>query len=185
MNTNSRRSQLRAGRPFVATVEQAVLALLVADPHQGYYDRQVADKTGRSRGAVNGAVRALAKSGLLLVEQKGRMKFYSANLDDPRVRCFKVLLNIARLMPLVRRLAGQALRIVLFGSAAEGRNRSDSDFDFLVLTSTPDIVRKLIAAQPLRVQAVVLTPSGLAELEKSEPVFAGQMKKGLELWLRT
>jgi DNA-binding transcriptional ArsR family regulator len=185
MSTSSLRRQPGAGRPFVATVEQAVLAFLAADPHRGYYDRQVADKTGRSRGAVNGALRALARSGLLLVEQKGRMKFYSANLDDPRVRYFKTLLNVARLMPLVRRLAGHALRIVLFGSAAEGRNLPESDFDLLVLTNTPDVVRKLIPDQALRVQAVVVTPSGLAELEKSEPVFASQMKRGLELWLRT
>jgi hypothetical protein len=185
MSTSFSGHRFRAGQPFVATVEQAVLTLLVADPHQDYYDRQVADKTRRSRGAENGAVRALAKSGLLLVEQKSRMKFYSVILDDPRVRYFKTLLNITRLTPLVRRLAGHALRIVLFGSAAEKRNTPESDFDLLVLTSTPDVVRKLIPAQPFRVQAAVVTPNGLAELEKSEPVFANQMKRGLELWLKT
>jgi predicted nucleotidyltransferase len=73
---------------------------------------------------------------------------------------------------------------VLFGSAAEGRNTPQSDFDLFVLTNTQDAVRKLIPTQGLRVQAVVVTPSGLAELERKEPVFAGQVKKGLELWQR-
>ena len=177
-------SKYGAGRPFIATAEQAVLAFVTADPHQGYYDRQVSVRTRWSRGAVNGALRSLAKVELLLVERRGRMKFYSANLDDPRVRAFKTLVNIARLAPLVRRLANHSLRIVLFGSAAEGRNTLESDYDLLVLSHTPDVVRKLMPARGLRVQAAVFTPSGLAEIEQKEPVFAGQIKRGLELWQR-
>jgi DNA-binding transcriptional ArsR family regulator len=132
MSTSSL-SKHRVLRPFVATVEQAVLAFMTGDPHGSYYDRQVANETGLSRGAVNGALRSLAKSGLLRVERKGRMKFYSANLDDATVRSFKTLVNVARLTPFVRRLADHSLRIVLFGSAAEGRNAPESDFDLLVL----------------------------------------------------
>jgi DNA-binding transcriptional ArsR family regulator len=173
------------GRPFVATAEQAVLAFLVRNPHRSCYDRQVADETGLSRGAVNGALRALAESGLLKREQKGRMKFYAANLDDPRVRSFKTVLNVARLMPLVRRVSRHALRIVLFGSAAEGRNVPESDFDLLVLTSYPDAVRRLLPKQGLPVQAVVVTPAGLAEIERKEPVFASQIRRGLELWQKS
>jgi DNA-binding transcriptional ArsR family regulator len=185
MSTDSLRRKPGNGRPFVATVEQAVLTFLSDDPHQSYYDSEVAEKTGLSRGAVNGALRALAKSGLLRVEQKGRMKFYAADLDDARVRAFKSLLNITCLAPLVQRLSRHALRVVLFGSAAEGRNTLQSDFDLFVLTNTPDAVRRLIPTQGLRVQAVVVTPTGLAELERKEPVFASQVKKGLELWQRT
>jgi DNA-binding transcriptional ArsR family regulator len=185
MNTDSRRRKFRDERPFVLTAEQVVLASLGADPHQSYFDRQVADLTGLSRGAVNGALRALAESGLLTVERKGRMKFYSTNLDDARVRAFKILLNIARIIPLVRRLSHHALKVVLFGSAADGRNISQSDFDLFVLTNTPDVARKLIPTRGLRVQAVVVTPAGLAELEQKDPVFAGQLKRGIELWQKT
>lgn len=184
MNTRTLRRKTGNGRPFVATVGQAVLAFLVGDPHQSYYDRQVAEETGLSRGAVNGALRALAESGLLRVERKGRMKFYSASLDDARIRAYKSLLNIAYLAPLVRRLSRDSLRVVLFGSAAEGRNTPQSDFDLFVLTNTPDAVRRLIPTKVPRVQAVVVTPVGLAELEQKEPVFAGQVKRGLELWQR-
>lgn len=182
---SSLRPKHRDGRPFVASVQQAVLAFLAGNPHRSCYDRQVATETGLSRGAVNGALRALAKSGLLRVVRQGRMKFYAANLDDPRVRSFKTVLNVTRLMPLVRRISGHALRIVLFGSAADGRNTPDSDFDLLVVTNTPDAVRRLVANQGLRIQVAAVTPPGLAELEKKEPVFAGQVKRGLELWLRT
>lgn len=185
MSVRTLRRKPGNGRPFVATVEQAVLAFFVRDPHQSYYDRQVAEETRLSRGAVNGALRALAGSGLLRVERKGRMKFYSANPDDARIRAFKSLLNISYLAPLVRHLSRHALRVVLFGSAAEGRNTPQSDFDLLVLTNAPDMVRRLIPTQGPRVQAVVVTPAGLAELERKEPVFAGQAKKGLELWQRT
>lgn len=168
-------------RPFVATVMQEVLAFLAQNAQRVFYDREVAAETGLSRGAVNAALRALADSGLLLREERGRMKFYRASLEDPRVRSLKVVLNVTALAPLVKRMEGSALRVVLFGSAAEGRDVADSDIDMMVVTNQPEQVRRLLARYP-RVQAVVVTPAGLAELEQREPVFAAQVRRGVELW---
>jgi predicted nucleotidyltransferase len=70
----------------------------------------------------------------------------------------------------------------MFGSAAEGRDLPSSDIDILVLTNAPDAVRRLLAVRAGRVQAVVVTPVGLAEMEQRNPAFIAQVKKGIELW---
>lgn len=175
-------SAAKQGRPFVATAEQAVLAFLARNADREFFDRQVADEAGVSRGAANAALRSLARAGLLHAEPRGRMKFYRTALDDPRVRSLKVLLNVAGLAALVRRLSRQALRIVLFGSAAEGRDVPASDIDIMIVTNVPDAVRLLLAGRAGRIQAVVVTPVGLAEMEQRNPAFAAQVKKGIELW---
>jgi predicted nucleotidyltransferase len=110
------------------------------------------------------------------------MRFYRARLADPRVRSFKVLLNIDALAPLLDRLSRLALRVVLFGSAAEGTNIPDSDVDVLVVTNSPDRARKIVSSGDDSLQAVIVTPVGLADLERDNPVFAAELKRGIELW---
>jgi DNA-binding transcriptional ArsR family regulator len=182
MDDRPRTIAAKPGSPFLATAEQAVLAFLARHADREFYDRQVADETGLSRGSVNAALRSLARAGLLHAEQRGRMKFYRASLDDPRVRCLKVLLNVAGLAALVKRLSHQAQRIIMFGSAAEGRDLPSSDIDIMVLTNAPDAARRLLAVRTGRVQAVVVTPVGLAEMEQRNPAFTAQVRKGIELW---
>ncbi len=167
---------------FVKTPQQIAFAFLAQNAHLSFYDSEVAAKADLSRGAANAALRALAKAGLLEMEPKGRMKFYRADLEDPRVRAYKVLLNIGGLMPVVKRAAGDCHRIVLFGSAAEGRNSPASDVDLLMVTDSPDRVRNLFSGGRKKLQLVVVTPVGLAELEKREPVFAAELKRGVVLW---
>jgi DNA-binding transcriptional ArsR family regulator len=182
MTRRTKSSRVGPQRPFVATAEQEALAFLAGNADREFYDRQVADETGLSRGAVNKALRSLARHGLLGVEQRGRMKFYRAVLDDPRVRGLKALLNVAALLPAVARIRHHALRVVLFGSAAEGRDLPGSDRDILVVTNSPDAVRRSLARRAGKIQAVVVTPVGLAEMEQRDAVFAGEMKRGIELW---
>jgi predicted nucleotidyltransferase len=171
-----------SGRLFVASLEQAVLAFLCAHADRSYYGVEVTDEAGLSRGGVNRVLRELARAGLVEAEARGRMRFYRARLADPRVRSFKTLLNVEALSPLLDRLSGLALRVVLFGSAAEGTNTPDSDVDLLVVTNAPDRVRKIVSSREEALQAVIVTPVGLADLERDNPVFAAELKRGIELW---
>jgi predicted nucleotidyltransferase len=167
---------------FVASLEQAVLAFLCAHADRSFYGVEVAGEAGLSRGGVNRTLRRLAEAGLVDAEDRGRMRFYRARLADPRVRTFKTLLNIGALSPLLGRLSRLALRVVLFGSAAEGTNLPDSDVDLLVVTNSPDQVRKVVSSVGDSLQAVVVTPVGLADLERDNAVFAAEFKRGIELW---
>jgi len=171
-----------SGRLFVASLEQAVLAFLCAHADRSFYGAEVAGEAGLSRGGVNRVLRELARAGLAEAEDRGRMRFYRARLADPRVRSFKTLLNIDALSPLIDRLSRLALRVVLFGSAAEGTNIPDSDVDLLVVTNSPDRARKIVSSGGDALQAVIVTPVGLADLERDNPVFAAELKRGIELW---
>jgi len=178
-------SRPRRGGPrplFVASLEQAVLAFLCAHADRSFYGVELAGEAGLSRGGVNRVLRRLARARLVEAEDRGRMRFYRARLADPRVRSFKVLLNVDDLGPLVERLARLALRVVLFGSAAEGTNLPASDVDLLVVTNSPDPVRRLVSSGRAALQAVVVTPVGLADMERDNPVFAAELRRGIELW---
>lgn len=179
---SSRFRRTGSGRLFVASLEQAVLAFLCAHADRSFYGVELAGEAGLSRGGVNRALRELARAGLVEAEDRGRMRFYRARLADPRVRSFKTLLNIDALGPLLQRLRRVALRVVLFGSAAEGTNLPSSDVDLLVVTNSPDRVRKLASFAGERLQAVIVTPVGLADLERDNTVFAAELKRGIELW---
>ena len=171
-----------SGQLFVASLEQTVLAFLCADAGRSFYGVEVAGEAGLSRGGVNRALRGLARAGLVEAEDRGRMRFYRARLADPRVRSFKTLLNIDALGPLLDRLSRLALRVVLFGSAAEGTNLPDSDVDLLVVTNSPDRARKVVSSAGDALQAVIVTPVGLADLERDNAAFAAELKRGIELW---
>jgi predicted nucleotidyltransferase len=167
---------------FVASLEQAVLAFLCGHADRSFYGVEVAGEAGLSRGGVNRVLRKLAEAGLADAEGRGRMRFYRARLADPRVRAFKALLSIDALGPLLGRLSSLALRVVLFGSAAEGTNLPDSDIDLLVVTNSPDRVRKVVSSVGAALQAIVVTPVGLADLERDNLVFAAELRRGIELW---
>jgi predicted nucleotidyltransferase len=179
---SSRRHRAGSGRLFVASLEQAVLAFLCAHADRSFYGVELAGEAGLSRGGANRALRKLARAGLVDAEDRGRMRFYRARLADPRVRSFKTLLSIDALGPLLERLSRLALRVVLFGSAAEGTDLPDSDVDLLVVTNSPDRVRRVVSSDGDALQAVVVTPVGLADLERDNAVFAAELKRGIVLW---
>lgn len=60
---------------------------------------------------------------------------------------WRVLTNVWELEPLVRKLKGLARRIVLFGSAAEGRDDEESDLDVYIETRAPNEVEALLREQ--------------------------------------
>lgn len=72
-----------------------MLAFLLKDPERSYYSVELSDDAGLSRGGVNQALHALEDAGLVLGEERGPRRFYRANLADPRMQAFKVLLEAA------------------------------------------------------------------------------------------
>jgi predicted nucleotidyltransferase len=169
---------------FNSTAQQYILAFLANHPSRQYYSKEVKDETGLSIGATNQALRELAGAGFLLREQKGRMSFYSADLSNPLVRQFKVLLNIASLYPLTTRIQDRCIKITLFGSAAQGTNTEDSDIDLFVLANTPNEVLEMVASskQAEKIQILAKRPVEWAAAKKKESVFSEEVERGIILW---
>jgi predicted nucleotidyltransferase len=166
------------------TNTQKVLGFLLSHPNEEFYDRQIADLSGISRSGTNFALRELAEAHLVHREKRGRMCFYSVDDQDSLIKQLKILHNIALLRSLMQKLEAMSLKIILYGSAALGENRADSDIDIFIQTREPKKAKKVLYRDPLRekIQYTVSTPNEFAKLKKENPVFHREISKGITLW---
>jgi len=167
-----------------ATSYAQVLRFLARNMGQSFYEREIVERTGVSRSAVNLAANALYEAGFLKRERRGRMNFYTVNDRHPFVRQFKILDTIALLRPLLTQLQPLSRRVVLFGSCAQGTDAADSDVDLFVLTSDRSRVMALISHNRLErpVQPVIISNQELATMKQNDPAFYEQVQRGIILW---
>lgn len=163
-----------------------VLFFLLERPSSKFYGREISRKTKTSIGAANSALNMLSKERILNKEKKGRLHFYSANMKNPLVKQFKVLINIMKIDDLICRISGISERIMLFGSCAEGTNTQDSDIDLFVLsrnkTSVSAIIREFQRKFGMEVQAIIVEPKQLADFRRGNEHIYEQISSGIRLW---
>lgn len=169
---------------LTVTSHQKVLSFLLNYPSRFYMEKEIARATKVSKSAVNEALKELAKDKLILQEKKGRMSFYSVDLNDPVIRRLKSTENVSLLRPLVEQLKKGSQKIILFGSFAEGTNVEDSDIDLFVLSDQPEDVQGIIQKSPLteKIQLVIKKPSEFISLDKKKPLFYQEIERGIILW---
>ena len=164
-----------------------VLAFLLEHIDEELIDTEIANRIeGVQKSAVNVALRRLAKIGVVERTPRGRMVF-NRPVVSPMVVHLAVARNLAAIDAIVREIAPLCLRIVLFGSRAEGPGTSESDYDLFVVTAEEGKVRRFVRRNRLAesIQLVVKSPEDMLTFEKDEPVFAEEIKKGIILWQRT
>ena len=170
----------------LTAVTLTILRFLAQDPDSSFHGREIAEKTGVSSGAASITLRVLEGSGLLEMEEKGRMKFYRFNLSNPVSREFKVLFNIMDLRKLVEDLKGSTERIILFGSGAEGRDAKDSDLDLFILTSetslVKDVVRRAEKKLVRHLSPIIVDAQVEIRLRKDERPLYDNISRGRILW---
>ena len=169
---------------FFSTNCQKILSFLIQNPDKEYFDREISKLTSVSRAGTNFALRDLAKEGLILREKRGRMYFYKASSNDILIKYLKILQNIVSLLPLIKKLKKLSLKIILYGSAANGWNTTESDIDIFIMTREPDEVKKIIFKDKLRekIQYMLHRPNDFIKSKKHNPVFYGEIEKGIVLW---
>lgn len=127
-----------------------VLALLLLRPDERFHVRGIARLTGIPAGSLHRELSLLAKAELLVRQKEGRQVYYQANRQS---LIFSELAGIFRktagLSDVIRAtllpLADEVELAFIFGSVAQGKERSDSDIDLFILgeTSFPVIVESL------------------------------------------
>ena len=147
-------------------------------------EKEIQKATGISKAGVNLALRKLAQKGLVERKKRGRMYFYSIQLNNPFIKQLKILQNIARLWPLVKKLKKVSQKIILFGSWSRGENLKESDIDLCILTNFPEEVQEITKKSSLKdkLQLVIRTPTNFAEMEKKDPVFFKEIDRGIVLF---
>jgi predicted nucleotidyltransferase len=169
---------------LLSTAAQKVWDFLCRDPQRAFYGAEVAQETRLSKGGVSEILRAMTRQGLLRTEKKGRMVFYHVDARSPLVRQFKILRNVTLVEGLIQKIKPFCERVVLFGSCAQGEDTTESDMDIFIVSREKEQVRALVPREKDRrkVQLVVKTPQEFMVLEKKEPVFYGEVQRGIVLW---
>jgi predicted nucleotidyltransferase len=171
---------------FLTPKVMTVLEFFLATPLKEYYEREVARKTGVSRGSAHKILILLADVAFLSREERGRMLIYKLNLAEPTIRQLKIAVNAFALKKLVDKLKQNSRKVVLFGSCSQGADTEDSDIDMLIITAEKEDVRKILSEfnrkSERKVAPITVDMSEFVRLKKEDKPLYENIERGITLW---
>ena len=161
-----------------------ILSLLADYPHKQFFTKEISDRLKISLGGTHNSLRDLAKAKMVILEQKGNMKFFRINLQNPLVRQLRVAIIIEIMSPIIQKIKKYSLKIILFGSAARGEQTAKSDIDLFILTNNISDVKAVLPQKinQMSVKAIIKNPNEWGEMEIKEPEFFLEIKQGIKLY---
>ena len=170
---------------IVATPHQKTLEFLAQNPRCPLHVREIGRRLPDcSLTSIKLALQDLAEAGLVRRERVGRNIVNHLDRNAPTVKLYRILSNILELHELVVDLRELSVRVVLFGSRADGTNEMESDFDLVVVSSNAPAVRALVREHRLHglIKAVILTPAEILNLPRDDRELYQEVQEGLVLW---
>ncbi|MFH1256773.1 MAG: nucleotidyltransferase domain-containing protein [Candidatus Diapherotrites archaeon] len=157
-----------------------------------HYLRELAEAAGLSPSHVHKIVSRLESAGIVAVERQKNRKVFALNNESPLTRRLLSLLCVHKITfsRAYKRLEKMKPKgIYLFGSAASGEIRSDSDIDFAVFferktdsLKLSEIKRDLSNELKKEIQLIVLTPQKISSMKKEKTELLQQIRdKGIVL----
>ena len=177
-------NKLSIKNTLFSTTTLKVLDFLLQHPDLELIDTEIAGMLMDVRkSAVNIALRKLAAVGFVGRTPRGSMMFNKL-FENPIIDEFKILSNMMAIDPLIEILKGYCVKIVLFGSRANGTHASESDFDLFIVTSDEARVYRAIKKDVLAelIQPVIKSPEQMLTFSKDDPALYKEIKKGRALW---
>jgi predicted nucleotidyltransferase len=120
--------------------KRKVLALLFGHPEESFYLREIVRAVGGGTGAVQRELEQLTSAGLILRKADGRQIYFTANPESPVFEEVRGLVTKTMGVHEVIRLAladfaerRLILSAFIYGSAATGKDRPESDVDLMVV----------------------------------------------------
>ena len=167
-----------------------LLDFLGRDPDTFYHVREISRLTGISVGAVSITLRGMESTHMVDGVEKGGLKLYRFNMFNPVSRQFKVLFTITWIRGLVEELREHSLRIILYGSSAEGTDAKDSDIDLFVETQDPRLARTIVRKWQDRLEKqynrtlspLIVDPIEMARLRRQDKPLIENIYRGRILW---
>jgi predicted nucleotidyltransferase len=166
-----------------------VLSFLAKFSDKEFHEREIARRIDISYGSANRVLNELFNEGILVRRRVGKMLFYSFNSRDPIFKTFKIVVSIALIRPLIKKLKGVASEIVLYGSCARGEDTSRSDVDLFVVSEDRERILQIIdnfrftkGFEHLKIEPAVLSPLELLKSEKDDKEFLSLVREGIVLW---
>lgn len=171
---------------FITPTVMTVFEFFLEDPLKEYYEREVARKTGVSKGSAGKILKLLTNLDFLTREEKGRMVIYKLNSKEPTVRQFKILVNTFALRNLVHKLRQFSRKVILFGSCSQGTDAKDSDIDLLIITQEKEEVRKITSEfdrkNERKVAPIIVNANEFILLKNEDRPLYENIERGIVLW---
>lgn len=172
-------TQAKPAEILFGAYRRQVLALLLLRPEERFHVREIARLTGIPAGSLHRELRLLAEAELLMRQSVGRQVYYQANRQSP---IFEELAGIFRktesLADVIRAallpLKNEVQLAFVFGSVAQGKERSGSDVDLFIVgkTSFTTVVAALADLHEhlgREINPVIMTPADLIEKYGTDP----------------
>jgi predicted nucleotidyltransferase len=172
-------TQAQPAEILFGNYRRQVLALLLLRPEERFHVREIARLTGIPAGSLHRELKLLAEAELLVRQSVGRQVYYQANRQSP---IFEELAGIFRktagladvLRAALLPLANEVALAFIFGSVAQGKERSASDVDLFVLgeaSFTPVVAALVDVHERLgrEINPVIMTCADFTEKYGSDP----------------
>jgi predicted nucleotidyltransferase len=117
---------------------QGILAATFVQPEKAWYVSELARRLGVPSSSLQRELQDLTEAGILKSHRQGRMVYYQANAESPLFSDLRgLLLKTAGLVDILadalRPLLPKIRLAFVYGSIANGQERSDSDIDLMVI----------------------------------------------------
>lgn len=124
-----------------------VMAQVLVNASTSYSVHETAKKSGVSVFSAKHALDHLYRNGMISLKKIGRTYQYKADLDCYLTRQWKVLFSVeglhaARLVESLLKKSKSISSILLYGSAAMGKDDESSDLDILIIADVDPAVKK-------------------------------------------
>lgn len=182
-----RKPQPTLDSTFFATPEQKVLRFLLSEPTTTFTPRVISSKLKgvRGLGGTEGIMKILASlEEVGLVDFLDNRRAVRLHDDNPGVQVMKSFASICDLEGLKTLVAPMSKRGILFGTRAEGKSHTDSEYDLCVVADSPLPVRNTVAGYPLgkQIKLTVLSPDEFDDLEKKNSNLWQSLSRGILIW---
>ena len=174
-------------------VRRRILGLLLANPTQEWHLRAIVRRTDLAPATVQREVVSLAEAGILTRRQDGNQVYYRANQDCPIFSELRsVILKTVGLADVLREaltpLGDQIEVAFVYGSIAEGTDRSASDVDLMIigevgLRTLAPLLPDVHTTLGREVNPVTMSPQELAERAADSDHFITTVLQGPKIFL--
>jgi predicted nucleotidyltransferase len=167
--------------------ERRVLEYLLDCPTKGVSQVEIRQALKLPASSVSVILERLVnKFSWIADERVGNTYQYKVDLANPVARQYKKLRTVERLWPMIKELEEISRRVILFGSAREGKNTEEGDVDLLVETGDKGAAREIVGKfKNLPVEIVMKTAEEMSRLRQEDGVFYDEVfDRGEVLWKR-
>ena len=164
--------------------EEKIVNVLLDNAGQELYLSQLAQTAGTAISTTHQILQRKATEDFVCPKKLGNLSLYTVNPQDPLVRQMKIKRTIEKLRPLLKEIRDFSQKIVLFGSAAHGKDEKASDIDLFVLSADKDQVVEIVSRAKIgrKIQLVVKNFLEWSQMKKEDKFFWEEIKKGIVLW---